>query len=81
MKSIASFDDKTMRITTKGGAVMTARPGEGQNVISYINKRNSAIYNKANKAYNANVQKGLDMNTREAAKNVVNYYRNKKKSK
>ena len=78
VKSIASFEDKSMRITTRGGAVITTKAGKGQDFINSINSRNSAIYNKANKAYSSNIQKGLNMNTREAAKNVVNYYKKRK---
>lgn len=37
----------------------------------------NAVYSKMDNALNKNIQKGASMNTREAAKNIVNYYKKK----
>lgn len=74
LKSATTFSNGTTRIKTKAGSIIETTDG-----LKTINKHNASVANKAGKAYNSIISKGSKMNTREAAKNVVNYYRKKKR--
>lgn len=80
--SIATFKDGTSRVmneNSKRKVVREFSKGEGQRVYDQLQKQNKAAYSKAKQAWDLNVQKGLSMNTREAAKNIIDHYKKKKK--
>ncbi len=79
--SVSTFADGTSRVMQqkKNSRIVYETVGSNKDITDRIVGQNNTVRRKATEAYNKNLEKGYDMNTREAAKNIANYYRKKKK--
>lgn len=79
--STTTFKDGSIRVNQqkRNSSVTYTTTGNASDIHKAFKERNRQVDAKARAAYNKNVQEGAQMNTREAAKNVVDYYKKKRK--